>query len=159
MSGRRVQKVAEAIREVVSMAILTELRDPRVRDVTVTYVEVSADLRIAKVHVSIMGDDKKQQLALRGLQHAAGFFQSKVGDRVQMRFTPQIQFYIDLGVKRSIEIARILREVLPPTAGPLAPSVEPDDSAEYDSLADKFVDEDENPAAAPRPGPREDETE
>ena len=54
------------------MAILTELNDPRVRDVTVTYVEVSPDLRHAKVHVSVMGDETRQQLSLRGLQHAAG---------------------------------------------------------------------------------------
>ncbi len=119
MSSRRVQKVAEAIREVVSMAILTELRDPRVSDVTVTRVEVSGDLRIAKIHVSIMGDDKKQSLAMHGLQSAAGFLQSKVGDRVQMRYTPRIQFFIDLGVKQSIEIARILREVLPAKPGDL----------------------------------------
>ena len=67
MSSRRVQKVAQAVREVVSMAILTELKDPRVRDVTVTYVEVSGDLRNAKVHVSVMGDEAAQQLSVRGL--------------------------------------------------------------------------------------------
>ena len=60
------------------MAILAELQDPRVRDVTVTYVEVSADLRHAKVHVSVMGDETRQNLSLRGLQSAAGFLQSKV---------------------------------------------------------------------------------
>ena len=57
MTSRRVQKAAEAVREVVSWAILTELNDPRVENVTVTYVEMSGDLRQAKVHVSIMGDD------------------------------------------------------------------------------------------------------
>ena len=62
MTSRRVQKAAEAIREVVSMAILTEIRDPRVEDVTVTFVEVSPDMRQAKVHVSVMGDDTKQKL-------------------------------------------------------------------------------------------------
>ena len=55
MSSRRVLKAAEAVREVVSMAILTELRDPRIRNVTVTYVEVAGDMRQAKVHVSVMG--------------------------------------------------------------------------------------------------------
>ena len=62
MPSRRVEKAAEAIREIVSMAILTELQDPRVRDVTVTYVEVSPDLRHAKVHVSVMGDETQQNL-------------------------------------------------------------------------------------------------
>jgi ribosome-binding factor A len=114
MSQRRVQKVAEAIRQVVSMGILTDLKDPRVRDVTVTYVEVSPDLRIAKVHVSVMGDDTHQNLTLRGLESAAGFLQSKLARELELRYTPKITFLLDQGVKKSIEIARILREVLPP---------------------------------------------
>jgi ribosome-binding factor A len=85
-----------------------------VRDVTVTYVEVSPDMRQAKVHVSIMGDDTKQQLALRGLQSAAGFLQTKVAKRIDTRYTPRLVFVLDLGVKRSIEISQILQEVLPP---------------------------------------------
>lgn len=131
MSSRRVLKVAEAIREVVSMAILTELKDPRVRDVTVTYVEVTADLRTAKVHVSIMGDDAKQRLVLRGLQNSAGFLQAKLNDRVEMRYTPRLEFVLDMGVKKSIEIARILRQVLPaeetPPATDVAAALDADD--------------------------------
>jgi ribosome-binding factor A len=113
MSSRRAQKVAEAIREVVSMAILADLKDPRVQDVTVTYVEVSGDLRHAKVHVSVMGDEPKQRLSLRGLKSAAGFLQSRCARRIDMRFTPRIEFVLDQGVKRSIEISQILDRVLP----------------------------------------------
>ncbi len=109
------------------MAILTELKDPRVRDVTVTYVEVSADMRQAKVHVSVMGDETKQQLSLRGLQNAAGFLQSKVAKRIDTRYTPRLVFVLDLGVKRSIEVSQILQSVLP------AP---PDDEADPHSPAD-----------------------
>ncbi len=98
------------------MAILTELRDPRIRDVTVTYVEVSGDMRQAKVHVSIMGDEGQQTLSLRGLQHAAGFLQQKVGQRIDTRYTPRLKFVLDQGVKNSIEIGRILDEVLPAEA-------------------------------------------
>jgi len=82
MSSRRVLKAAEAIREVVSMTILTDLRDPRVEGVTVTFVEVSPDMRQAKVHVSIMGSEAQQKLCLRGLQSSAGFLQSKISDRI-----------------------------------------------------------------------------
>ncbi|MEN6408005.1 MAG: 30S ribosome-binding factor RbfA [Thermoguttaceae bacterium] len=114
MSSRRTEKAAEAIREVVSMAILTELQDPRVRDVTVTHVEVSADLRYAKVHVSVMGDDNRQKLTLYGLQSAAGFLQAKVAKGVNIRYTPKLSFHLDQGVKHSIAVAKILREVLPP---------------------------------------------
>jgi ribosome-binding factor A len=113
MSSRRVQKVAEAIREVVSMSILTELQDPRVRDVTVTAVEASGDLRYAKVMVSVMGDETRQNLTLRGLQSAAGFLQSKIAERIDLRYTPRLTFVLDQGVKRSIAVAQILREVLP----------------------------------------------
>jgi ribosome-binding factor A len=141
MSSRRVQKVAEAIREVVSMAILTELKDPRVRDVTVTFVEVSGDLRQAKIHVSIMGDETRQSLSLRGLQHAAGFLQSKMAERIGLRYTPRLKFELDQGVKRSIEVARILREVLPNAQPPESPGAEagPDEAedlepAETDSV-------------------------
>jgi ribosome-binding factor A len=111
---RRVQKVAEAIREIVSMAILTEVKDPRIHDVTVTFVEVSADLRYAKVHVSVMGDETRQELTLWGLQSAAGFLQAKLARELELRYTPKLTFLLDQGVKRSIEIARILKEVLPP---------------------------------------------
>jgi ribosome-binding factor A len=125
MSSRRVLKAAEAIREVVSMAILTQLSDPRIQDVTVTQVEVSADMRQAKVYVSVMGDEAKQKLSLHGLQSAAGFLQSKVASRIDTRYTPRLEFVLDQGVKKSIEIARILREVLPQDPAP--PAEEADD--------------------------------
>ena len=113
MSTRRTLKVASAIREVISMAILTDLKDPRVRDVTVTFVEVTPDLRQAKVHVSIMGDETKQNLSLRGLKAAAGYLQAKLNDRIEMRYTPRLEFKLDKGVKHSLEVDRILKEVLP----------------------------------------------
>ena len=117
MSARRLLKAAEAIREVVSMAIVAELRDPRMQDVTVTHVEVSADMRHAKVHVSVMGDEAQQKLALRGLQSAAGFLQAKIAEQIDTRYTPRLMFVLDQGVKKSIELSRILREVLPNNPG------------------------------------------
>jgi ribosome-binding factor A len=122
--SRRLLKAAAAIREVVSMAILTELRDPRVKNVTVIGVEMLPDMKSAKVHVSIMGSEKEQQLSLSGLQNAAGFLQSKIADRIETRYTPRLQFLLDKGVKNSLEVSRILREVLPP---------EPADDGELDS--------------------------
>jgi len=113
MASRRVLKAAEAIREVVSMAILVEIKDPRVRDVTVTRVEVAPDMRSAKVYVSVMGEEKKQQLSLRGLESSAGFLQTKVAKRIDTRYTPRLSFVLDQGVKKSLEVHRILQEVLP----------------------------------------------
>ena len=108
------------------MAILVDLKDPRIQDVTVTYVELAGDMRQAKVHVSVMGSETKQELALRGLQNAAGFLQSKVAKRIDTRYTPRLTFYLDQGVKRSIEISKILAEVLPEKpVGPALPEDHP----------------------------------
>ncbi|MEX2559102.1 MAG: 30S ribosome-binding factor RbfA, partial [Pirellulales bacterium] len=113
MPSRRVQKAAQAVREVVSMAILTDLNDPRVENVTVTSVEMTPDMRQAKVYVSIMGSETKQRLVLAGLKSAAGYLQSKVASRIDTRYTPRLEFVLDQGVKKSIQIAEILGRVLP----------------------------------------------
>jgi ribosome-binding factor A len=116
VSSRRLLKAAEAVREVVSMAILTQVRDPRVKDVTVTRVEMAPDMRNATVHVSVMGTPAQEQLALRGLAHSAGFLQAQIADRIDTRYIPRLRFELDQGVKHSIEIARVLGEVLPAAA-------------------------------------------
>src|SRR5262249_14128187 len=112
MPSHRIPRVAEAIREVVSSAILFELADPRVKNVTVLGVEVSGDLRHAKVLVSIMGTEAQQKLAFHGLEHAAGFPQRKVAQRLQMRFPPMLSFHRDTGVKQSVEISRLIDEAI-----------------------------------------------
>jgi ribosome-binding factor A len=112
MKSHRLARVAEAIREEASETILFELRDPRVQKVTVTRAEVSGDLQHAKIYVSIMGTEKEQQLTMHGLRHSAGFIQSKLAKRLQTRFTPVVQFVLDEGVKRSIEMTRLINEAL-----------------------------------------------
>jgi len=128
MSSRRVLKAAQAIREVVSMAIITDIKDPRVAGVTVTFVEVSPDMRHAKVHVSVMGDETKQNLCLRGLQNSAGYLQQKIGNRIDTRYTPRLQFEIDKGLQNAMAVTRILEEVLPSEAS--AADDQQDDSAD-----------------------------
>src|SRR5579883_615766 len=101
MKSHRLARVSEVVRETAANAILFELQDPRVKGVTVTRAEVSADLQHAKVFVSLMGTPKEQDLCLHGLRHAAGFVQSKLGSRLKTRFTPSIRFVLDEGVKKS----------------------------------------------------------
>ncbi len=110
MKSHRLARVSEVIREVAAETILFGIRDPRVKNVTVTRAETSADLQHAKVYVSIMGSEAEQRRTLRALQNAAGFVQSKLSDRMASRFLPQLLFVIDEGVKKSLEIARILAE-------------------------------------------------
>ncbi|MEM9368715.1 MAG: 30S ribosome-binding factor RbfA [Planctomycetota bacterium] len=111
MGSRRLLKAAEAIREVVATAVLTEIRDPRVRDVTVLGVDVAPDMREAKVSVSVMGDEKQKQLSLRGLQNSAGFLQSKIAARLDTRYTPRLQFEIDRGQENAQVVGEILARI------------------------------------------------
>jgi len=83
------------------------------------------DMRGATVHVSVMGSPAKEELALRGLASSAGFLQAQVAERIETRYTPRLKFKLDSGVKRSVEIARVLSEVLP-----AASSVAGDEPAE-----------------------------
>ena len=141
MSSRRVLKAAQAVREVVGMAIIADLKDPRIKDATVTMVEVSPDMRQAKVHVSVMGDEVKQNLCLKGLQSSAGYLQSKIGNRIDTRYTPKIQFVLDRGIKNAMTVARILEEVLPQEAAANAEAAATDqgeDSADGDTSDGEF---------------------
>ena len=110
MNSRRMAKASEAIRETASTVVLFELRDPRVKNITVLSVEISPDLRNAKIYVSIMGDAKAQSLAMHGLESARGFIQSKIADRLQIKNSPIIRFVLDPSVKKSIEVSRALQE-------------------------------------------------
>jgi ribosome-binding factor A len=112
MPSHRILRMAEAIREVVSNAILFEVADPRIRAVTVLRVEVGGDLRNATVHVSAMGSEAEQHSAMQGLKSAAGFIQSRVAARLQTRFTPVLSFKRDDSVKKSIAISRLIDDAL-----------------------------------------------
>lgn len=139
MTTRRLAKAAEAIRETVSTTILFELRDPRVKNVTVLGAEAAPDLRTAKVFVSVMGTPKEQSLCLYGLESARGFIQAKLADRLQTRYTPVLKFVLDPAVKRSAETARLLRETLGTT--------EVDSADEFDDADFESTDPDESPDA------------
>jgi ribosome-binding factor A len=140
MKAHRTARIAEVVREVASETILFELRDPRVKGVTVTRAEVSADLQHAKVFVSIMGSDKDQSLCMYGLRHASGYIQSQLATRLKTRFTPVIQFVLDQGVKKSIEMTRLINEALG-RPGPAAETQAADGAAEEEASADQGRDE------------------
>jgi ribosome-binding factor A len=133
MKTHRLARVAEAIREVASETILFELKDPRVKGVTVTRAEVSADLQHTKIYVSVMGTEQEQALCLHGLKHATGYVQSKLAKRLQTRFTPAVKFVLDQGVKKSIEMTRLINEALGQT-GPAAGAG--DEEADADGAPD-----------------------
>lgn len=111
MTSRRLAKASRAIREVVSTAILFGLRDPRIKGVTVLDVEVAADMRTAKVYVSVMGDHADAGLVMQGLNSSKGYVQAKIADRIETRYTPVLTFVLDDRVKKSIQTSKMLREI------------------------------------------------
>ncbi|MFN2564718.1 MAG: 30S ribosome-binding factor RbfA [Gemmatimonadaceae bacterium] len=115
---RRSERVAEGIREEVATFLAEDVRDPRVVGlVTVTGVDVTRDLRHAKVYVSIMGSDEERQATLQGLESAAGHLRSRVGRALRLRVAPEITFKYDESIARAAKIEALLAELRPPPPG------------------------------------------
>jgi ribosome-binding factor A len=110
MKSFRPARIAEVIREVAAETILFRLQDPRVRNVTVTRVEVPSDLLTAKVYVSVMGSDQEAKQTLEGLDSSAGYIQRQLADRLKLRYTPTLSFHLDMGLKNSQEVTRLLQQ-------------------------------------------------
>ena len=98
------------MREVLSEAIATELKDPRVGFVTVTSVDTSPDLRHARVFVSVLGDDDQREASLAGLSSSHGYLQGRVASRLRMKHTPTLEFQYDASVERVMRINELLSE-------------------------------------------------
>jgi ribosome-binding factor A len=110
MTGERMRRVDEAMREVLSGAITSEIKDPRVGFVTVTAVETSADLRHARVFVSVLGEDPQRQRSMDGLESAHGFLQRRVASELRLKNTPTLQFLYDDTTDRGMRIQELLDE-------------------------------------------------
>ena len=109
-TSRRSQRVASMIRQIVSETLVGELNDPRIGLVTVTDVTLSADLRLADVNVSVLGDPKQEETCLEAVQHARGRLQQRVSDGLKMKFCPMLRFHLDSSVKRSVSLSRLIAE-------------------------------------------------
>jgi ribosome-binding factor A len=110
MPKDRMRRVNEAVREVLSMAITNDLKDPRIGFVTVTAVDTSPDLRRAHVYVSVLGDDRKREDSLAGLNSSHGYLQSRVASELRLRHTPQLDFRFDDTIDRGLRIERLLHD-------------------------------------------------
>jgi ribosome-binding factor A len=108
----RMRRVNESVRQVLSEAV-GELKDPRIGFVTVTGVETSTDLRHAKVFVSVMGSQAKQQQTLEGLAAAHGVLQGRLARELRMKRTPQLAFQYDQSVERGVRMTKLIDELAP----------------------------------------------
>ena len=106
----RMRRVDEAMREVLSDVITSEVKDPRVGFVTVTAVDTSADLRHASVWISVLGDASQRKLTLAGLRSAHGILQRAVAAELRLKNTPQLEFNYDDTAERAERVERLLAE-------------------------------------------------
>ena len=109
---RRTERVAEAIRRLASELVHGQLRDPRILGViTITKVEVTPDLRLAKIYYSVLGDDKKKRLVSQGLESAKKFIRKRIGDELKLRYTPDVLLRFDERAEYSQRIDNIIDKI------------------------------------------------
>lgn len=108
MSSQRPGRVREAIREEASRIVHGEIKDPRLGFITITKVDLTDDLRFARIFFSVLGEDKEKKLALKGLNSAKGYIRGLLADRLKLRYTPDIVFVIDESIEHMKHIYGIL---------------------------------------------------
>ena len=107
----RIEKLQELIKQETGKMLLNDIKDPRIGFVTVTDVEMTGDLREAKIFVSIMGGDEQVKNSLEGLNSALGFIRREIGKRIRLRFTPEISFALDTSLDYGDHIQKLLLQV------------------------------------------------
>lgn len=110
MPYKRTDRVNSLLQRELGQIISEELTDPRIAFVTVTSVEVTPDLRTARVHVSVLGDDEERKKTLLALEHAKHHLRKALGDRTELRFIPDLTFVPDRSAERAARISTLLRQ-------------------------------------------------
>lgn len=110
MTGRRSERLAEQIKEEISLIIAGEVEDPRVGFVTVTDAKLTPDLRYAKIYVSVLGTEAEIKESLAALKHAAGYIRTQLGSVLRMKRTPELHFVYDDTTETAARIEELLSE-------------------------------------------------
>jgi ribosome-binding factor A len=111
MPSRRQRRVSELIHRELSLLLLREARDPRLSSVTLTGVEVTPDLLLARVYFSVLGGEDDERAALAGFQHAAGYLRTELAGRVHLRFVPELAFKLDRSSAYGQRIDQLLDQI------------------------------------------------
>jgi ribosome-binding factor A len=111
----RTERIAEELKKEISNIIRNTIKDPRLPGfVSVTAVRVTKDLRYAKAYISVYGKDKEKQDAIQALNHAAGFVRREIGNRIKLRYTPELTFHLDNSIEHGIHISNLIDKTLYP---------------------------------------------
>src|ERR687885_3029580 len=109
MNERRQQRVAEEIKRRASQFIREELKDPRLGFLTITGVDINADLTHATLHVSVLGDESEQEQTMQALKRAKGLVKRDIGDWLRIRTVPEIVFKLDTSIERGTRILQLMK--------------------------------------------------
>ena len=109
--SHRQEKLGEQIAEDISDLIRTRVKDPRIGFVSVTRVEVSGDLRHAKVYVSVMGSPEERKATMQGLNKATGFLRHELASRLTLRYMPEIAFKLDNSIEEGSRVLELINKV------------------------------------------------
>ena len=108
MSTQRSGRVQEALRQEISRIVQGQMKDPRIGFITITKVDLTKDLRYARVYFSVLGEHKDKLLALKGLNSAKGYIKGILSDKIKLRFMPDIEFKIDESLEHTKHIFELL---------------------------------------------------
>lgn len=111
MASYRPARVGELIQSELATLITRGLKDPRLAMSTVSFVDVSPDLRQARIYISRLGSEAEQDEMLEGFQRASGFIRGQLGKRLKLRYIPQLSFELDTGIAYGVRISSILNEL------------------------------------------------
>jgi ribosome-binding factor A len=111
MEGKRSEKVADLIHKEISDMLVKTIKDPRIGFVTITRVTVSEDCRNAKVYFSVTGTHEEKERSMEGLSSARGYIRKELGQRIRLRYTPEITFKFDPSIEYSIHIGKVIRHL------------------------------------------------
>lgn len=112
MNNKRLGRISEEVKRVISEIIANNIKDPRVNSMTtVTKVEVTRDLRFAKIYISVLGDEKAKQETILGLDNAKGFIRREISNKIDLRYAPEPMFYLDESIEQGIYMSRLIDEV------------------------------------------------
>jgi len=106
--SRRTRRVADLLRQELALVIQRDVADPRAQLVTVSRVELSPDLRHARVGLSVLGDDEEREASAAAVRHAGGYIRRQLGRRLRLKVTPELVFELDRGAEHSQRIADLL---------------------------------------------------
>lgn len=107
----RPERVAQRIKFEVSEILRKEIDDPRVGFVTITNVSISKDLKDAKVYVSVLGPDNSKQDSMKGLQSARKFIKGRLGEKIKMRYVPEISFVYDDSIEKANRVWNMMKNL------------------------------------------------